>query len=351
MKVLIVGDWHSELHEEAVYNAFIKLGHQVVKFPWNKYFKLSDNTNFLRQLFLKAQNKYITGPLVKRMNIDLIALAEKEQPDVVFIYRGSHIYSKTLRKIRRVLNNTILVGYNNDDPFSTQHPRWLWRHFLAGVPEYDLMLAYRRHNIDEFKTCGAKRVELLRSWFIPERNYPVKLTNDEKLKFECDVVFVGHYEDDGRLEYLENIVRNGWKLRIFGPGYDWDPQIRSSNILRDHIPIDLVWGKEYNLALNGASVALCFFSKLNRDTYTRRCFEIPASETVMLSEYSDDLAGMFEPDQEAVYFRNDIELQTKLELLLTDKRLNARIASAGMKRVWTDRHDVVSRFEDIIKKL
>lgn len=348
MKILIAGDWHSELHEEAVYQALLQLGHKPLRFAWHEYFRPQGSLSKLGLPLLKAQNKYMFGPVVDCLNRDIISRIEKEQPELVFVYRGSHIYPETLHRMREVAPQAILVGYNNDDPFSPLYPKWKWRHFLAGVPEYDLVLAYRVHNIEEFKAVGAKRVELLRSWFIPERNYPIELSEDERKRFECDVVFIGHYEDDGRLACLEEIARRGWRLRIFGPGYEWNPILRRSDLLHEYMPVNLVWGRDYNRALCGARVALCFFSKLNRDTYTRRCFEIPSSGTVLMSEYSDDLAGMFEPDEEAIYFRDTQELLMKLNSLLVDDLKIKKIAAAGVRRVWSDRHDVISRMRDMV---
>ena len=40
-----------------------------------------------------------------------------------------------------------------------------------------------------------------------------------------------------KLEYLEEIVRQGFRLRLFGPGYDWDPAIQKSQVLRSFQPI------------------------------------------------------------------------------------------------------------------
>lgn len=288
------------------------------------------------------------GPSVSKLNKDLLQFALQVRPDVIFIYRGTHVYAKTIRRLHREFKKTIIIGYNNDDPFSPQYPGWKWRHFLASVPEYDLTLAYRKHNIEEYRNAGARRVELLRSWFIPERNYPVAMTSEERERFGCDVVFVGHYEDDDRLAYLEDIARRGWRLRIFGPGYEWDPALRRSPLLAQHIPVQLVWGQDYNLALCGAKFALCFFSKLNRDTYTRRSFEIPASGTVLLSKYTDDVASLFRPDQEAVFFRGGQEMCASIESLLADEARRKQIASAGNKRVWRDGHDVESRMRDVL---
>lgn len=348
MKVIVAGNWHSELHEEPVYKAFEALGHKPLRFQWHTYFKPG---NFLERMLLpvlKAQYKYMLGPIVNRLNQDLVATVKREQPDIVFIYRGILIYKETLQRIKEAAPATVLVGYNNDDPFSPSYPKWKWRHFIAGVPEYDLMLAYRLHNLEDFRAAGAKRVELLRSWFIPEVNRPVELTAEEMGRFGCDVVFVGHYENDGRVAYLEEIVRRGWVLRIFGPSYEWDSVIARSPVLRKHIPVQLVWGRDYNNALCGAKIALCFFSKLNRDSYTRRCFEIPASGTVLMSEYSADLASLYRRNQEAVYFESVQEMSERLEWLFADDARRREIAAAGNHRVWADGHDVVSRMRAVL---
>ncbi len=348
MKILIAGDWHSELHEVAVYQALQQLGHEMLRFSWNEYFKPKNNLGRLALPLLKAQNKYMFGPMVARLNRDFISQVENEKPDLIFVYRGTHIYPETLRRLKQAAPHAVLVGYNNDDPFSPFYPKWKWRHFLAGIPEYSLVLAFRQHNLEEFRAAGAKRVEMLRHWFIPERNHPVELSAGEMQQFGCDVVFVGHYEDDGRLACLEEIARRGYTLRIFGPGYEWDPVIRRSQLLNKHIPVNLVWGGDYNRALCGAKIALCFFSKLNRDTYTTRCFEIPASGTVLMSEYSDDLAEMFRPDQEAVFFHDAQELLKKLDVLLVDEAKREKIAAAGMKRAWNGGHDVTSRMNNMM---
>lgn len=348
MKVLIVGDWHSELHEEAVYGALAKLGHEPLRFAWCQYFQPVGLAGKLGMPLLKAQDKYMVGPLVDRLNRDLAEKIELEQPDLIFVYRGTHVYAATLRRMRIVAPRAILVGYNNDDPFSPQYPKWKWRHFLAGVPEYDLVLAYRLHNIEEFKAAGANRVELLRSWYIPERNHPVELTEAERQCYECDVVFVGHYEDDGRLECLENIIRCGWSLRIFGHGDGWHPVIKKSKYLKHLYPLRTVWGEDYNKALAGAKIALCFFSKLNRDTYTRRCFEIPASGTMLLSEHSDDLAGLFAPGVDADYFKNKNELVEKVDWYLRNRAVIKSISNSGMKKVLAEGHDVCSRISSVL---
>jgi spore maturation protein CgeB len=349
MKIVVAGDWHSNLHEEAVDHALISLGHETVRFSWHQYFKPSGGMGRLFTPAYRAQNRFLVGPRVARLNEDLVELCRNVRPDVLFVYRGSHIYGKTLERIRAASSGTTVVGYNNDDPLSPAYPKWMWRHFLNAIPQYDLVLAYRARNLEGFKALGAKSVRLLRSWYIPQRNRPVELSDEECARFECDVVFAGHYENDDRVRCLEEVVRRGWKLNLFGHSYGWHDALRKSAELRPFVPLQIVWGEDYNKALCGARVALCFLSKLNRDTYTRRCFEIPASGTLMLAEHTDDLAAMFKPGVEADFFRSPAELVEKLDLYLMDERLRKRVAAAGRERVVADGHDVVSRMRCVLE--
>ena len=355
MKILIAGDWHSELHEKAVYQACAALGHEVHRFAWHAYFRPVAASSALAgaaSLFSRRfQNKFLVGPLMTRLNRDLVATAVRIRPDLVFVYRGTHVLPQTLLAVRNALPETMLVGYNNDDPFGPQQPRHLWRHFLRCLPRYDVVLAYRHHNLDEYKSHGARCVRLLRSWFMPERNHPVTLTESDRERFASDVVFIGHYENDGRLECLEEIVKQGYKLRLFGPGYDWDPVLARSRWLKNLRPVQLVWGEDYNKALCGAKIALCFFSRLNRDTYTRRCFEIPATGTMMLCEYSDDAASLYGAGHEADFFDSKENLVAKIARYMADDALRDGVAAAGLKRVWADGHDVNSRMRRLLQWL
>jgi len=347
MKILVVGDGHSEIHEVAVASAFEKLGHRVETFYWFTYFISS---NKLTRLWRRVQNKFLFGPAVIKINSDLVQLADRYRPELVFIYRGTHIFPRTINAIRSIVPGCIFLGYNNDDPFAEGHSRLLWRHFLESTASYDLMFAYRHHNLVDFQRIGAKQVELLRSWYLPDSNRPMQLSANDILQYGCDVVFIGHLENDGRLQLLEEIARHGINLRVFGPPYEWNQALEESEILRHLSPVQLVWGEEYNKALCGAKIALCFFSKLNRDTYTRRCFEIPAAGTLMLSEYSDDLASLYREGEEADFFRNKEELIQKVTHYTENESSRLEVAANGRKRVVLDGHDIVSRMKMVLER-
>jgi spore maturation protein CgeB len=349
VKILIAGDWHSEVHEEVISKSLKLLGHEICEFKWHTYFALDNGIgSTIKGLLKRIQNKYVLGPEINKVNKDFLSKVIEFKPDVVFVYRGTHIYSSALQTIRNSVPSCILVGYNNDDPFAPTQPQYLWRHFLSSIPKYDLMLAYRHANIDDMRKAGAKRVELMRSWYVAERNHPIELTDKDKLQFACDVVFIGHYEPDQRLSCLEEIVRQGFNLRLFGPTKYWSKPLSNSPLLRHLAPTKMVWGEDYNRALSGAKIALCFFSKLNRDTYTRRCFEIPATKTMMLSEYSNDLASLYREGIEADYFKNQEEMIKKIKFYINDESSRKEVADAGYHKVTNSGHDVNSRMIDML---
>ena len=68
MKLLICGDWHSEVHEHWLKRAFLKLGHEVSEFRWSKYFNTDDH--YINCVLQKIQNKFIFGPILKKINMD-----------------------------------------------------------------------------------------------------------------------------------------------------------------------------------------------------------------------------------------------------------------------------------------
>jgi spore maturation protein CgeB len=102
------------------------------------------------------------------------------------------------------------------------------------------------------------------------------------------------------------------------------------------------------MAISGAKIALCFLSKLNEDTYTTRNFQIPAMRTFMLSEYTPDLASLFEEGKEAEFFRSQDELLDKIRYYLQHDSEREEIAHNGHKRLLADGHDVVSRARQVV---
>jgi spore maturation protein CgeB len=348
-RILIVGDFHSHIYEEAFYNSMKKLNLEVSKFSWWQYFKgyqygIEEKKNIFKTVYYKIQNKFMIGPSLSKLNFELIKTTENFKPDLVFIYRGTHILPETIKIIKN--RGAVVFGYNNDDPFSHKYPKYFWRHFIKSIKIYDHLFIYREKNIKDLISIGYKKFSQLRSYYIKEDNYPI--TNASSEKYDSDVIFVGHFEDDGRDEYLKYLIDNGIKLKIFG-GKSWEASKLYDYLVEYNGPIINLRKGDYNLALNCSSICLVFLSKINNDSYTRRCFEIPATKKLMLSEYTKDLDLLFKEDKESVYFRSKEELLEKVIFYLNNSEARLKIAEAGYNRLLKDGHEVFDRVKEIMR--
>ncbi len=351
---MIVGDYMWPWYQQACANALESLGCQVVRFGWFGDFShwVADRTEPVYHSFWhRLQYRLRSGPVVWNVAMRLLQVANKEKPHVVFFYNVTIFGPSLVRKLKRLLPDALLCQYSNDNPFSADAKLGLWRHYLRSIPYFDVHFSFRHSNMEDLRYFGAHHVELLRAYFIPEDEYPVPYAEIPD-RFRCDVVFAGHYEDDGRVEYLEAVCDAGFKLNLFGGGWQVAlSKLRHNSPLRKKYPVMPATGADYRYALCGAKVALCFLSTLNRDTYTRRSFQIPAMKVTMLSQHSDDLVSLYRPDADACFFKSKDEMLAKLKWLVDNDDIRNDIAASGYQKVYDDKHSVAGRMEALLKQL
>lgn len=339
MRILLAGAYRYFWYEEVCAQALEKLGHEVGRYRWDRFFMSRLGT---------LQEKWLVGPAVVWLNQDLKAYACAMRPDMIFLWRGAPIWPSTLQTLK-ARTHALLVSYNNDDPFGPSRHSSLWRYFIAGIAEYDTNFVYRSVNVAEYRAAGARHTEVLLPYYIPELHKPIVLTPMDQARYRCDLVFAGHYEDDSRIECLRALVKAGLHVRLFGGKY-WSHKVLAE--LADHFgTVAPVLGEEYVKALTGAKLCLAFLSRLNRDTYSRRSFEIPACGRLMVSERTHDLTELFKEDEEAVFFSSPAELLEKAKALLSDDRHCKTIAQTGRRRCVRDGHDVVNRMRQFCQTL
>jgi len=352
-KILVAGSWLWPWYHEACARALESLGYTVERFGWRAVFYrdgLVQGQPRYRSRWAALQNRLLFGPALRRINAQLIERAAQFKPDLIWLYNCTHVFPRTVETLRRLIPSAVVAQYSNDNPFGTHARPDYFRHLKKSIPLCDIHFVYRHSNVQEFVHAGATRVHLLRSYYVPEEDHRVVLTAADE-GYRSDVVFVGHYEPDFRLNAMNALAERGYRLNLFGAG--WNDSVRpvDDSSLQSCFPVRPVLGEEYRKAVSGAKIALSFLSKRNADTYTRRNFQIPAMGAFMLSEYSDDLASLFEEGTDAEYFRSIPELLDKTEYYLKHDASRERIARRGYERVVRDGHDVTSRmkqFGDIV---
>jgi spore maturation protein CgeB len=346
MKIMIVGSWVWPQYEESFARGLRDSGVEVSSVPVSNFFK-----GFWGRIQKAVP---LPGPVMFRLNRAVIVAVKAQQPDLVLFWRPTHVFPRTIRHLSSMGVHT--ASYNNDDPFGPKnhgnvpwHHYLLWYWYIKILPLVDYNFFYRKINCAEAKAHGADHSEVLLPYFLPWQDRPVKLTEVEQRQYGTDVVFVGHHEPDGREDSIRALVSAGIRVKLWG-GHYWSRTVLGD--LYDQLaPIVPAEGDAYAKALCGAKVCLCFLSKINRDTYTRRCFEIPACGKVLLAERTEDLMQFFKEDEEACFFSSPEELVSKAKWLIDNPDIRERIAKAGLRRVWMDGHDVTSRARKFLSRI
>lgn len=344
---MIVGAWRWYQYEIAFSKALESNNVEIIEFSTSKYF-----TGFWGRVQLAIPKMF--GTALFHLNSELLRKAKIDSPDWILFWRTTHILPKTVEQLCKMGIKT--ASYNNDDPFgpithgkTPWHHHFLWTFYIRCLSKIDKNFFYRQVNCEEAVAHGAKHVSVMLPYFIPGKDRPIKLNQKEILRFDADVIFIGHYEPDGRVGMIRALMDSGIQVKIYGGGY-WTREVLGDLYHRLQ-PIHPAEGEDYAKALSGAKICLAFLSKLNRDTYTRRCFEIPACGALMLAERTNDLLGMFNENEEACFFSSNEELVEKVQWLLANPDIRMRIAAAGMNRVWKDGHDVNTRAKQFLLQL
>jgi len=305
MKLLMVGNFSHYVYENALCDSLVHY-YEVNKF------KINDNSVF---------DKLLT---YKKINISFCEYVLERKPDVIFFYRTNLIQTATIKKIKRTRPNVKFILYHNDNPYEGIFNSIRYHFFLKLIPFMDLVYCYRESNFKQAIERGAKNVKL----FLPHYSSKIhhKDTGVDMAKMN-DVVFIGHYEKDGRDEYIDVLVKNNIDVKIFGSDVwvkiakkkGWPTNIISKNVYND----------DYRKTIAFAKIGLCFLSKKHKDCYTRRCFEIPAIGTLLLSEYTEELDNLFKENVGAVFFRTPNDLLNKVIELLANDSQREEISISG----------------------
>lgn len=349
MKILIVGDFHSDVYEEAFAKAFSALGHSVERFATVPYFKdytlpylFGKKGGALKPFWYKFQNKFSVGPAPAAINRDLAETASRIKPDLVFLYRAQHIRPATISHIKENAGCPVLA-YHNDDPFQSATFPNPGRFFTGALNLFDWIFVYRQKNVDDCLQKGCSKVSILKPYYLKARNYPLAASMPSK--YSCDVIFIGHYEPDGRDALILKLLDVGVDLKLYGT--EWHRSPVYGRIKTAIGEVGPVFG-DYNLAINSAKIALAFVSKANSDTYTRRCYEIPAAGVFMLCEYTQQMASMLSEGVEAEYFRTPEELLAKVKYYLAAPEKRAAVAKAGYDRIISGGNEVADRVAEVL---
>jgi spore maturation protein CgeB len=316
-------------------NALAAMGHSVVPVDITPYYTYGPR--WLQVI----SHRIHAGPAFRNFNRDIRVAADRESFDWAWIDKGNWVWPHTLDYLRGC-GIRRLIHYTPDPALSFHRTR----HFVGGVPRYDVLITNKRYELDLYRQHGARDVVWSCTAFSHGIFKPTEINDDERLRFGCDIAFIGHCEPHYQ-RTLRFVADHFERLAIWGP--QWGARVASNPWLKRVFRGPGVWGEDYLKALRCAKIGLGLLTRLAPDQATTRSMEIPAAGTFMLAERTDEHRELFEEGTEAEFFGSLDELRDKLRFYLRDDAAREKIAAAGQRRVMTSGYSYQDRMRELVE--
>ena len=300
--------------------ALERLGHRVA--PLNAFEYLPESA-----LMAKITFRLAAGPGVNRMNRDLLQMAEREKPDLVWTDKLLGMQPKTLDKLRSM--GIATVSYMIDNPFGTrQDPGW--RLYMKDIPHYDLHVVQRDANIADYQSRGARDVIKIQTAYEPTIHFPPPPEWSDANR-DREVSFIGTPYDQ-RGDYLTRLWKEFRVPVTVSGGLVWKRYLSAETVAAMYRGHGELFREAYREGIWKSKINLSFLTHSNKDEFAHKSFEIAACEGFLLVERSEGHLQRFVEDEEAVFFSTIEECVAKIRRYLPDEAARRRIAAAGRVR-------------------
>jgi spore maturation protein CgeB len=302
--------------------ALKRLGHPIVPLDFIPY--MPSNRKVRSIVYRLAM-----GPHVDRFNRDLLEIARRERPDLLWADKMLWIRPGTLDRLRSLGITT--VSYMIDNPFGTrQDPGW--RLYMKDIPHYDLHVVQRDKNITDYRSRGARDVIKIQTAYEPTVHFPPPESWSDRNR-DRGVSFVGTPYDD-RADNLTRLSEE-FDVVISGRSSQWQRAL-TPEAFKTLFREGELYHHQYREAIWRSKINLSFITHSNQDEFVHKSFEIAGCGGFLLAERSQGHLDRFVEDKEAVFFTGYDELAAKVRRYLPDEEGRARIASAGQRRALRD---------------
>lgn len=313
-----------------------RLGHETAVFdPWR----------------YQSQNRYLSaathwlpaGPLVWRVNRDLLRAVQHFRPDIVWFDKPVHFTRATIEAVKKSGAKT--VCYIQDAPFGPRRDRG-WYQFYKVYRLFDLHCLFRDADIPRYTHWGLPWIRIHLS-FEPTVHFPPPQGWSDARRTRS-VSYVGSpYEE--RPQFLQALAEDHQiPVSISGP--------RWQNILSPEVCARLVTDQyladgKYREAIWKSRINLSFVTRLNEEDIGHKSMEIAGCRGFLLALRTEGHLAVFEEDKEAVFFSDLEECADKCRFYLERPDLREAIAARGHERALRSGYDNDTQLRQVMERL
>jgi spore maturation protein CgeB len=333
-KVLVIGPTNVGALPQSYARAFERLGMEVVRFD-------SEQAQMRASRFTgnRVLRRALRSSLWNAVNREAAEVAERVRPALIFAVKCSFFHPETIRQIRKS-TGAPFVNHYPDHPYigirwDPREASALRRDLIDVLRQYSIVWMWERSLVERLRRDGVE-AKYLPFAVDPEISHPQSVAEGlhcDVCHLTHDVAFVATY---ARFRCGEVAAIMKHTIAIWGG--NWPQKWRTlSGQHRAHPP---VWGSAVGDIYARAAVSLNVLNAENLGGPNMRTFEVPGSGGVMLARYSPEQHEFFPENEAAVYYRTPDEIDDKIDWLLRDPQLRARIRRNGARLAVEQTYDV-----------
>lgn len=315
MKIMVCGDFQSIPLTRRCADALEALGCAVARFDSEDRVRrlpgiaMRLGRSLAKPLGLKRRVAGLfADALYRRRRERLLAAAEAFVPDAVLVVRGNHFDHETLARLHRRARTACWFVRDQKRQAAMRRER----------ADYDLY--YSMHRCHEAEGIP---------WLPVFAREPQDYRPDAAVAKDVPLLFLGGWTAR-RQRWLEALGGLAPQLALIGP--HWRARLGPAHPLHRCVKADWVQGDDVRRWYQRAQVVINInqWDAGELSGANLRIADVPACGTVLLSEYSDDLADLFRLDEELPVFRDPAGLHAQCAALLADAPRRRRIEAAGL---------------------
>ncbi len=269
----------------------------------------------------------------KLLNKWLFSRAEKYNPDLLLVNKGTNILPGYIKKLSGKGIKT--ANWTLDEPFGLVNKF----NRIGNISEYDYFFVFDPFYLQELSAVNPH------SYYLPCAADPVHVHKEViplgKRKYKHDLSFIGSH-DNKREDLLNNFA--GYDIKV--AGFRWD---KVSTPIGKKVDKRLYTGPEMCGEFNQSRININIHAPHSIEGVNIRTFEIPACNSFQVCDYFKEINNLFDIGKEIVCYRDAGELKELVDYYL-DKNNSGerdRITVAGHKRVLRE-HTVKHRIEKML---
>jgi spore maturation protein CgeB len=255
--------------------------------------------SFFNKILLKAG----LSSVYKKINSEIISIAEEFKPDILLVFKGMEVYVSTLTELKN--RGIKLVNYNPDHPFIFFGRGSGNKNVERGIEKYDLYLTYSDVIASDLVATYKVKTGVIPFGYNYLSERPVR--REEEINKIC---FIGN-PDRERAEIIKYLSDNDLPVDVYGQNWNsWLSNGRKISVF------DSVYEGEFLAVANKYRIGLNLFRPHNNGSHNMRSFEMLATGTIQLLPYSKQQEIFFEDEKEVFYYRSKKDLVQKAKSIL-----------------------------------